>query len=137
MESIRTAGPRETEEAAARFAETLEAGDVVLLSGEVGAGKTVFVRGACQALGVTDAVTSPTYTIGQRYEADIPVGHVDLYRLAAMESEEPGLLDPYFGDDVICFVEWPKDAESGLERITARVELVHAGGDEREIHIER
>lgn len=135
MEPIRTSGPRETEAAAAELAERLEPGDVVVLSGSVGAGKTVFVRGACQALGVTESVTSPTYTIGNRYEGEVPVGHIDLYRLGSLESEEPGLLDPYLGEELITFIEWPKDSEPELERVTARVEISHAGGDERELAI--
>lgn len=137
METIRTSGPRETEQAGAELAGDLSPGDVVLLSGGVGCGKTVFVRGACRALGVHGPVTSPTYTIGQRYDGPVPVSHIDLYRLESIDSEEPGVLDAYLDDGTIAFVEWPGDAEPELREITARVELVHSGGDAREIRIDR
>jgi len=135
----RTRGPQETEALAARLAEALEPGDVVLIAGELGAGKTTFVRGACRALGVTGRVTSPTFTIGQRYAGRVPVSHLDLYRLADLGAEDPALLADYVGPERIAFVEWPEVAErageDGLGRIAARVRLEHRGGDERELTI--
>lgn len=130
----------ETEELAAQLAGQLVTGDVVLISGELGAGKTTFVRGACRALGVTVPVTSPTFTIGQRYPAQIAatVGHVDLYRVASLDNEDPDLLSDYAGADTITFVEWPEGAESAFEslaRIAYRVRLAHAGGDVRTVEI--
>ena len=80
---LETVGAEQTEAAGAELAATLAPGDVVLIEGELGAGKTTFVRGACRELGVTDPVTSPTFTIGQRYAGRVPVSHLDLYRLAA------------------------------------------------------
>jgi tRNA threonylcarbamoyladenosine biosynthesis protein TsaE len=132
-------GPAATEAAGARLAATLGAGDVVLISGELGAGKTTMVRGACAALGVKGPVTSPTFTLGRRYRGTVGVSHLDLYRLGSLGSEEPGLLDDYLRADSIAFVEWPPDAAEldlvdGV-RIAARVELRHAGGDRREIEI--
>ena len=91
-----TASPGETEALAARLAERLRPGDVVTISGELGAGKTTFVRGAARALGVTGPVSSPTFTIGHRYEAPTPVAHLDLYRIAGLDPEEWGDLEPYF-----------------------------------------
>ena len=87
----------------------LEPGDIVGVSGELGAGKTTFVRGACRALGVTAIVSSPTYTIGHRYEGRVPVAHLDLYRLEGIGDERWGDLEPYF-DGTIAFVEWPEHA---------------------------
>lgn len=137
-ERRRTASAAATEALAAALARELEPGAVVLVSGELGAGKTTFVRGAARALGVREPVTSPTFTIGQRYEGDVPVSHLDLYRLAgAFELEEPGLVDDYLTPDAIAFVEWPEVAGAELEGVTARVTIAHAGGDEREIVIER
>src|SRR3712207_5647874 len=108
-----TRAPEETERAGAGLAARLTAGDVVLVSGELGAGKTTFVRGALRALGVTEPVTSPTFVVGVLHDgAGGPVAHLDLYRLAGLEDEDPGLLDPYFGADTITFVEWPERAES-------------------------
>ena len=71
---------------------------MVVVSGDVGAGKTTLIRGACRALGVDAPVTSPTFTIGQRYEGGrLPVAHLDLYRLEDLETEDPALLDDYLG----------------------------------------
>jgi tRNA threonylcarbamoyladenosine biosynthesis protein TsaE len=128
----------ETEALGARLAAVLGAGDVVLLEGEVGTGKTTFVRGASRRLGVTVPVTSPTFTIGQRYPAPVPVSHIDLYRLRSLDDEDPELLDDYLGPDTIAFVEWPQDgveAVGDLARIVARVSLRHAGGDRRLVSI--
>jgi tRNA threonylcarbamoyladenosine biosynthesis protein TsaE len=130
----------ETEELGAKLASRLAAGDVVLVEGELGAGKTTFVRGACRALGVTVPVTSPTFTIGHLYRADgrPPVAHVDLYRLASLSGEDPDLLADYVGSETIAFVEWPGAGEQELAQlghIAARVRLKHAGGDEREVVI--
>ena len=108
-------------------------GDVVLVSGELGAGKTTLIRGAARGLGVTEPVTSPTFTIGQTYSGRVPVSHVDLYRLADLGQEDPALLDDYVTPQAVAFIEWPGAAEPWLERITRRVELRHLGGDTREI----
>jgi tRNA threonylcarbamoyladenosine biosynthesis protein TsaE len=123
-----SASSDETEEIAARLARELAPGDVVTISGELGSGKTTFVRGACRALGVTAPVTSPTYTIGHRYEGDPDVSHLDLYRFASVSAPEWGDLEPYF-DDAIVFVEWPEAARGGLPPVRAAVRLEHV--DER------
>lgn len=123
----------QTEAAGARLARELEPGDVVLVSGELGAGKTTFVRGACRELGVTAKVTSPTFTIGQLYAGRPDVAHLDLYRL---EGAEPGLLEDYLTPDRIGFMEWPELAEPELERVSARVRIEHAGENERRISVE-
>ena len=128
-----SSSPEQTEAAGARLAAELHAGDVVLVGGELGAGKTTFVRGACRALGVTASVTSPTFTIGQLYAGSPDVAHLDLYRL---DGAEPGLLDDYLTPDRIGFLEWPALAEPELERVTARVRIEHAGADERTITVE-
>ena len=132
----RTSSPAETEAVGARLAADLVAGDVVLVSGELGAGKTTLIRGAARALGVTDPVTSPTFTIGQRYRGRVPVSHLDLYRLEGLEDEDPGLLDDYLTDDAVAFVEWPGVAEPQIGRVAMRVELRHDGGDNRLIAME-
>jgi tRNA threonylcarbamoyladenosine biosynthesis protein TsaE len=134
----RTASREETEALGARLAEDLRPGDVALVAGELGVGKTTLIRGACRALEVTDNVTSPTFTIGQRYRGRVPVSHLDLYRLGGLEEEEPGLLDDFLTPDAITFVEWPPERD-GLDRedvrVALRVELRHAGGDRREIEV--
>ncbi len=123
----------------AALAATLRPGDIVLLEGEMGAGKTTFVRGAARALGFDGPVTSPTFTIGRRYgpthPGRPPISHLDLHRLSGLADEDPALLDDYLTPDAIAFVEWPAIAEPQLDRIAARVLLEHAGGDRRTITI--
>lgn len=129
-----TASAGETERLAAGLARALAPGDVVTLSGELGAGKTTFVRGAARALGVVEPVTSPTFTIAQRYHAAGRIGyvaHVDLYRISSLEHEDPDLLGDYIGADTITFVEWPDvglDELAARGRIAMRVRLTHGPG---------
>jgi len=111
----------------------------VLVEGELGAGKTTFVRGACRALGVRSTVTSPTFTIGQRYPGAVPVSHLDLYRVGDLRDEDPDLLADYLGPDRIAFVEWPGGAVetiAALARVAAQVVIEHEGGDTRMIAID-
>ena len=123
MESS-SASPAETEALAAALGRELRVGDVVTVSGELGSGKTTFVRGACRALGVTGAVTSPTFTIGHRYEADPDVSHLDLFRFQGFSAAEWGDLEPYF-QEAICFVEWPEAAAGALPPVRVEVRLSH------------
>jgi tRNA threonylcarbamoyladenosine biosynthesis protein TsaE len=127
-----------TERIAAELAARLRAGDIVLVSGDVGTGKTTFVRGACRALEVSDSVTSPSFTIGHLYRGKVPVSHVDLFRLDSLAGEDPGLLEEYLEPDRITFVEWPGAAEPELdpERVAFRVRLEHLGGDRRLLAVE-
>jgi tRNA threonylcarbamoyladenosine biosynthesis protein TsaE len=140
MPSHESHTPQQTEALGAELAAGLAPGDVVLVEGDLGAGKTTFVRGACRALGVTAAVTSPTFTIGQRYPAPVPVSHLDLYRIAALGDEDPELLADYLGPDRIGFIEWPRGQWPEIEgfgRIVARVKIDHAGEHLRLVAIER
>ena len=130
-----TASPAETEAMGAELALGLHPGDVVLVSGELGSGKTTFVRGACRALGITGVVTSPTFSIGQRYPGSVPVSHLDLQRLEQPDDEDPALLADYLSPDSVVFVEWPERGDPGLGRVTARVRLEHCGGDRRRVTI--
>jgi len=130
-----TASPGETEALAARLAERLGPGDVVTISGELGAGKTTFVRGAARALGVTGPVSSPTFTIGHRYEAPTPVAHLDLYRIAGLDPEEWGDLEPYF-DGTVAFVEWPEHGGDWLPDARAVVTLGHVDESHRSVRID-
>jgi len=130
-----SASSDETEELGARLARELVVGDVVAVTGELGSGKTTFVRGACRALGVTAPVTSPTYTIGHRYEGDPDVSHLDLYRFTGVSPAEWGDLEPYF-EDAIVFVEWPEAGAAGLPLLRASVRLEHEGETIRRVVIE-
>ena len=128
-----TTGPAGTEAIGARLAEDLRPGDVVVVSGELGSGKTTFVRGACRALGVAGPVTSPTFEIGRVYAGRVEVAHIDLYRLPSLAGEDPALLDDYLTPERIGFVEWPGGAGDRLEGVAARVRIDHLGGDRRAI----
>jgi tRNA threonylcarbamoyladenosine biosynthesis protein TsaE len=130
-----TTSPQETEAAGAELALRLRPGDVVLVSGELGSGKTTFVRGACRALGVEGPVTSPTFTIGHVLDGSPEVAHLDLSRLGSLAAEDPALLDDYLTPGRIAFVEWPAVGEPAFERVSARVVLEHLGGDGRRITV--
>ena len=133
---VETSDPAGTESLGAELAADLRDGDVVLVGGELGSGKTTLVRGAARALGVTDPVTSPTFSIGHRYRApEVTVSHLDLYRLAGLEQEDPALLADYLGPGRIAFVEWPSHADGELSRARVRVTLSHRGGDRRRIEL--
>jgi tRNA threonylcarbamoyladenosine biosynthesis protein TsaE len=131
-----SASAAETEALGAELAARLGPGDVVLVSGELGSGKTTFVRGAARALGVQVPVTSPTFTIGHVLEGTTEVAHLDLYRLGSLAGEDPALLEDYLTPGRIAFVEWPEVAVPTLERVAARVRLEHAGQDRRRIRVE-
>jgi tRNA threonylcarbamoyladenosine biosynthesis protein TsaE len=105
---------------AARVAGCLEPGDVVVLGGEVGAGKTTFVRAAARTLGVEERVTSPTYQIARGYEGTVggrtvAVNHLDLYRLEGLEDKDALELDDYLDPEAITFVEWAEPALGLIE----------------------
>lgn len=132
---MQTGSPEETEAVAAELAAQLRVGDVVSVSGELGTGKTTFVRGACAALGVVENVTSPTYTIGHRYHGNgAEISHLDLYRFQGMSAAEWGDLEPYF-DDAIAFVEWPEAGAGVLPSPRYTVLLRHTGEGRRDVMI--
>lgn len=136
---MRSSSAAETEAVAARLAAGLAPGDLVLVRGEMGVGKTTFVRGACRALGVSGPVTSPTFTIGQVYATGTAtVAHLDLHRLDSLEDEDPALLADYLVPEAVAFVEWPEVGGGALaDRATHEVVMRHAGGDEREVEVRR
>jgi tRNA threonylcarbamoyladenosine biosynthesis protein TsaE len=136
LKRLSTASAAETEAVGARIAQGLRTGDVVVVSGEVGTGKTTLIRGACRALGVEGPVVSPTFTIGRRYSGRLPISHLDLYRLDGLDGEDPALLEDYLRPDSVAFVEWPAVAEPQLAgRRVLEVRLRHAGGDDRAIEM--
>jgi tRNA threonylcarbamoyladenosine biosynthesis protein TsaE len=130
--SLVTSSPAETEDVAARLAARLALGDVVYVCGELGAGKTTFVRGAARALGVEGLVTSPTYTIGHRHDG---VSHLDLYRFEQITEADWGALEPYFADAIV-FVEWPERAAGRLPPPRVTVRLGHVDEEHRSIEVE-
>jgi tRNA threonylcarbamoyladenosine biosynthesis protein TsaE len=111
-------------------------GDLVLLVGELGAGKTTLVRAAARALGVTGPVTSPTFAIAQRHEGRVPVAHLDAYRLGGADDEELGLALEAIGEGAVAFVEWPEALMPALPAARLRLELLHSGAESRLILLE-
>ena len=133
---VETSDSLQTEALGADLAAGLSEGDVVLVIGELGAGKTTFVRGAARALGVSDPVTSPTFSIGHRYKGrHVTVSHLDLYRLAGLQAEEPDLLDDYLGAGRIAFVEWPEHTAPELRHARVQVTLAHLGEERRRVEL--
>lgn len=125
------------EEVAARVAGVLEPGDVVVLSGEVGAGKTTFVRAAARRLGVRERVTSPTYQLARGYEGEvggrkIQINHLDLYRLEGIEDRDVLELDDYLDPGAVTFVEWAEPALGAIEAPTS-IHLSHQTPTERRV----
>ena len=126
MIEVESSSPEETEEIASALARKLRPGDVVGVEGELGSGKTTFIRGACRELGILGPVTSPTYTVGHRYRGSVDVSHLDLYRFASVSDSDWGDLEEYFRDAVV-FVEWPENAAGRLPPERIRVGLRHLG----------
>ncbi|MCU0308165.1 MAG: tRNA (adenosine(37)-N6)-threonylcarbamoyltransferase complex ATPase subunit type 1 TsaE [Thermoleophilia bacterium] len=124
-------GPEATAALGSGLAALLGPGDLVLLRGELGAGKTTLVRAVARALGVEGPVTSPTFTVAQRYAGRVPVAHLDAYRLSSPDDEELGLALEAIGDDAVALVEWPDVLAGGLPEPRLEVELRHEGGDRR------
>jgi tRNA threonylcarbamoyladenosine biosynthesis protein TsaE len=116
------------------IADLLQADDIVLLRGEIGAGKTTFVRAAARALGVVGPVTSPTFTVAQRYAGRVPVGHIDAYRLGGVDDEELGMLLEV-ADGAVTFIEWPEALEGEFPEHTLAIHLEHLGGDRRGVSL--
>ena len=135
MVELESSSPGETERIGAAVARELEPGDVVAVSGELGTGKTTFVRGAARALGIDGPVTSPSYTIGHRYRGDPDVSHLDLYRFDGMSDAEWGDLERYF-EDAVVFVEWPEAGEGFLPPARVQVRLRHLREAHRLISLE-
>ncbi len=122
---------------AATFARTLEAGDVVALSGELGAGKTTFVRAAVSERHALDQTTSPTFAFWHRYPGEPPIDHLDLYRIDdPREMNELGL-DEVFDGSSIVFIEWWTHAPGLLPADHYEVTIAGSGDAPRAVSIER
>ena len=121
--TLRSGGPDDTRALAASLAPLLRPGDVVSLSGELGAGKTCFVQGAARALGVTDRVTSPTFMLVKSYLGDLAVVHGDVYRLDRVRDVED-LGDELLAPDVVTFLEWGDAVRTFLPPDRLEVELL-------------
>lgn len=119
------------------FARTLGPGTVVSLSGELGAGKTVFARGVCEALGIQSAVTSPTFTLIHEHHGDLTVYHMDFYRLETPAEILAIGVEDLFYSDAVCLVEWAENMGGQFPEDVIVVRIEHAGDGVRTITIER
>lgn len=135
MEII-TKSEQQTYEFAKNYAKTLVGGEILLLGGELGAGKTVFTKGLADGLGVDDYVTSPTFTIMNEYQGTLTLCHVDAYRLKSGEEAFATGITEYFGQsDVVCCIEWWQNIRSAIAGKTVKVEIEYLGEEERKISI--
>ena len=132
-----THSPDETQRVGAALAKTLRGGEVIAFLGDLGAGKTAFTRGLAEGLGVTDAVTSPTYTIVNEYlTGRLPLFHFDMYRLGSSEELFDIGWEDYLARGGVCAVEWSENVQDALEApITVRIDRVPDGDDCRRITI--
>ncbi|MGD9905443.1 MAG: tRNA (adenosine(37)-N6)-threonylcarbamoyltransferase complex ATPase subunit type 1 TsaE [Vicinamibacterales bacterium] len=136
MTVVRSASAADTEAIGARLAATLAPGAVVLVRGDLGAGKTVFVRGLAAGLGLdADAVSSPTFTLVHEYHGGrLPLVHLDLYRLERAELDDIGL-DPDVAASGVVVVEWPERLRHGVDSAVC-VHIADDGDDQRTVTIE-
>ena len=137
MMAVITNSAAETRELGTRLAGELKAGDVILLEGELGAGKSELARGIAKGLGVTETVTSPSFTILNVYESGrIPLYHFDWYRLNSAEELFELGMDEYLGGDGIALVEWPEICPEAVPEDCLRIRIEATGENERRLYAE-
>ncbi len=134
--SVETTSEDETRALGARLGEVAAPGDVVLLEGEFGAGKTTFVQGIAQGLGVEGPVTSPSFVIASEYQGRIPLYHIDLYRVDVMDTTTLEAIAEYIGSDGICVVEWPSTLPPDLIPNATRIRFAITGERRRRLEAE-
>ncbi len=135
--SILTRSALETEKFAEKLASGFRGGEIVLLSGNLGAGKTVFARGVARALGISREIKSPTFTLSCEYEGEkLRLKHIDAYRLkSGEEAEACGLTEDMGAADTVTVIEWPGQIAGVLPRDCVRIEIERVGDSERMIRI--
>lgn len=133
MVTVPSDSPARTRALGAALASVLRPGDLVLLAGDLGAGKTCFVQGAAAALGVSVRVTSPTFIIARTYAGDVPVNHVDAYRLTSLAEMDDLDLDL---PQAVTFVEWGGAVQDALPPEHILVTIISEGDEERTITVE-
>jgi tRNA threonylcarbamoyladenosine biosynthesis protein TsaE len=133
--SVVTRSPAETRALAGAIAARLRPGDVVVLAGGLGSGKTTFAQGAAAALGVDEPVVSPTFTIVREYDADVRIAHVDLYRLERVQELHDLGFDEIVDDDRVTLVEWGERAGAVLPSEHLEIVLEPAAGDTRRVRL--
>ena len=135
--TVVTHSERETEQVGRELAATLTPGSVVALYGDLGAGKTAFVRGLAAGLGIGSAVSSPTFTIVNEYRGSIPLFHFDMYRLSGSDELFEIGWEDYLDRGGVCAVEWSENVEDAFFEDTIRVRITKLSDTAREITVER
>ncbi|MPZ13362.1 MAG: tRNA (adenosine(37)-N6)-threonylcarbamoyltransferase complex ATPase subunit type 1 TsaE [Chloroflexi bacterium] len=133
---VETHGEEETRQLGAHLSAAVRAGDVLLLLGHFGAGKTTLVQGIARGLGVDQPVTSPSFVIASEYQGRIPLYHIDLYRVEQMDEVTLEAIAEYFGGDGLCVVEWPGSVPDELAHGAVRLELAIMGEEDRGLTLE-
>ena len=124
MIKVTTNNVLETQNLAKQLGEGLHGGEVIILNGQLGAGKTTFTKGIAEALGIRDIITSPTFTIMKEYYGKLNLCHFDMYRIEdSSELEELGVTDNLFDKDTVCVIEWSK-LDNSDEYITIDFEYI-------------
>ena len=132
-----TNSPAETEALGQRLAETLQPGDVIAYTGDLGAGKTAFTRGLARGLGITERITSPTFTIVNEYLGGrLPLFHFDMYRLKNLDEAFDIGIEDYLFCGAVCFIEWPERIEDILPDDTVTVHITVNDDDSRTLTID-
>lgn len=132
-------GLEQTKEVAKAFAKSLKSPMIVLLNGDLGSGKTTFVKEVVKALGCDDLVTSPTFTLLNTYNAKFPIYHFDMYRLSSAEEANSVGFEEYFDKhtlDGVCFVEWSENVEGLIGEVDFVIDIQKKGENERVFIIE-
>ncbi len=134
--TVITKSEKETFELAGDFAKNLDAGSVICLSGDLGAGKTVFAKGVCSALGVPEYISSPTFTIVNEYEGKLRIFHFDMYRIEDEDELIEIGYDEYLASGGICIIEWPENIKNSLPKKRIEVSILRdlsVGDDVRKV----
>jgi len=133
--SIETHSADETRQLGERIGSIAQAGDIILLLGGFGAGKTTLVQGIARGMGSDDVVTSPSFVIANEYQGRLPLYHIDLYRIDEMDQTTLEALAEYFGSDGLCVVEWPQSVPSDLIEDAIRIEMALSGENDRRLSL--
>ena len=131
--TVETQSEEETRVLGSQIGAAARPGDVLLLLGTFGVGKTTLVQGIARGLGIEDVVTSPSFVIANEYYGRLPLYHVDLYRVEQMDPTTLEALAEYFGSDGLCAVEWPASVPASLVEGAAQIELAVTGEQSRQV----
>jgi tRNA threonylcarbamoyladenosine biosynthesis protein TsaE len=134
--TIETQSEEETRALGAQIGAAARPGDVLLLLGTFGVGKTTLVQGIARGMGIEDVVTSPSFVIANEYYGRLPLYHVDLYRVEQMDPTTLEALAEYFGSDGLCAVEWPASVPTSLIEEAARIAIEVTGEQSRRLSYE-